>query len=125
MMTGDLQKAIEQIEKLPVDDQRLLIELVRQRLAQSQPAGPVGGIAEARPVYQAAQETAGREFYVVIERDEDGFYVGEVPQLRACYSQGRTFDELMANIKEAIALCLEEEQPAFVPEFIGVQKVRA
>jgi predicted RNase H-like HicB family nuclease len=27
-----------------------------------------------------------REFYVVIERDEDGIYVGEVPQLRACYS---------------------------------------
>ena len=34
------------------------------------------------------------EFYVVIERDEDGFYVGEVPQLRAFYSQGRTIDEL-------------------------------
>ncbi|MEM3466955.1 MAG: type II toxin-antitoxin system HicB family antitoxin [Candidatus Jordarchaeales archaeon] len=51
----------------------------------------------------------GREFYVIIERDEDGYYVGEVPQLRACYTQGRTLDELMANIREVIELCLEEE----------------
>ena len=43
---------------------------------------------------------AGREFYVMIERDEDGFYLGEVPQLRACYSQGRSLDELMETSKE-------------------------
>lgn len=57
--------------------------------------------------------SVNQEFYVVIERDEDGYYVGEVPQLRACYSQGRTLDELMANIKEVIELCLEEraEEP--------------
>ena len=42
-----------------------------------------------------------REFYVVIERDEDGFYVGEVPSLRACYSQGKTIEELLENIKES------------------------
>lgn len=52
---------------------------------------------------------AGKEFYVLIEKDEDGFYVGEVPQLKACYSQGKTLDELMVNIKEVIELCLEEE----------------
>ncbi|MDA0734779.1 MAG: type II toxin-antitoxin system HicB family antitoxin [Chloroflexi bacterium] len=52
---------------------------------------------------------AGREFYVLIEKDEGGFYVGEVPQLKACYSQGKTLDELMVNIKEVIELCLEEE----------------
>ena len=63
-----------------------------------------------------------QEFFVVIERDEDGMYVGEVPQLRACYSQGRTVDELMLNVQEVISLCLEEEQAAFA-EFIGVQKV--
>ena len=63
------------------------------------------------------------EFYVIIERDEDGYYVGEVSQLRACYSQGRTLDELMANIREAIEICLEEEDAEPVPEFIGVQKV--
>jgi predicted RNase H-like HicB family nuclease len=46
-----------------------------------------------------------KEFYVIIERDEDGYYVGEVPQLKACYSQGETIDELMNNIKEVIELC--------------------
>lgn len=64
-----------------------------------------------------------REFYVIIERDEDGYYVGEVPQLRACYSQGRTLDELMANIKEVIELCLEEGSEEVPPEFVGIQKV--
>lgn len=64
-----------------------------------------------------------RDFYVVIERDEDGFFVGEVPQLRACYSQGRTLDELMANIREVIELSLEEQANETLPEFIGVQKV--
>jgi predicted RNase H-like HicB family nuclease len=49
-----------------------------------------------------------RDFIVIIERDEDGMYVGEAPQFRACYSQGRTNDELMDNIREVIVLCLEE-----------------
>ena len=67
-----------------------------------------------------------REFYVVIERDEDGYFVGEVPQLRACYTQGRSIDELLENIREVILLCLEElgGEDKILPEFIGVQKVR-
>jgi len=65
-----------------------------------------------------------REFYVVIERDEDGFFVGEVPALRACYSQGKTIDELMMNMREVIELCLEsEEELSSISEFVGVQKV--
>jgi predicted RNase H-like HicB family nuclease len=63
------------------------------------------------------------EFYVIIERDEDGFYVGEVPQLKGCYSQGKSLDELMANMQEVILLCLEDEPAPVMPEFIGVQKV--
>jgi predicted RNase H-like HicB family nuclease len=60
---------------------------------------------------------------VVIEKDEDGFYVDEVPQPRACYSQRRSLDELMENIKEVIKLCLEEEDVDVLPEFVGIQKV--
>jgi predicted RNase H-like HicB family nuclease len=67
--------------------------------------------------------TTPREFYVIIERDEDGLYVGEVPQLRACYSQGRTIDELMTNMREVIALSLEEAADEVATEFVGVQKV--
>ena len=36
-----------------------------------------------------------REFFVVVEKDEDGFYVGEVPSLRACYAQGKTIEEFI------------------------------
>ena len=65
-----------------------------------------------------------KEFYVVIERDEDGIYIGEVPQLKACYSQGETIDELMQNIREVIEMCLEElEEEESITEFIGVQRV--
>ena len=49
-----------------------------------------------------------QDFYVIIELDEDGMYVGEVPQLQACYSQGKTIDELMTNMVEVASLCLEE-----------------
>ena len=49
------------------------------------------------------------DFYIVIEKDQDGFFVGEVPQLKGCYTQGRSLDELMANIKEVIEMCREEQ----------------
>ncbi len=63
--------------------------------------------------------SANREFYVMIERDEDGYFVGEVPQLRGCYSQGKTLDELMANIREVIELCLEADGEQTPLEFVG------
>jgi len=66
---------------------------------------------------------AHREFYVVIEKDEDGLYVGEVPGLRGCYSQGQTVDELLENIREVISLCLDEDPDQEQPEFVGLQKV--
>ena len=71
-------------------------------------------------------DTVGkREFYVVVEKDEDGFFVGEVTQLTACYSQGETLEELMDNMREVICLCLEHEDtdPDAVPEFVGVQRI--
>lgn len=48
-----------------------------------------------------------RTFHVLVEQDEDGGYIGKVPELKGCLSQGDTLDELMKNIKEAIELCLE------------------
>lgn len=65
-----------------------------------------------------------REFDVVIERDEEGFYVASVPQLPGCHTQARSLDELRERISEAIELCLEVEgTPAKSLEFIGVQRV--
>jgi len=65
----------------------------------------------------------GRDFTVIIEKGEDGYYVGSVPQLEGCHTQGKTLDELMENVKEAILLCLEVEKKEAGLEFIGVQGV--
>ena len=51
-----------------------------------------------------------RQFPVITEKDEDGFYTIECPLLAGCYSQGRTLDEAFKNIREVIALCLEERE---------------
>ncbi len=48
-----------------------------------------------------------REFDVVIERDEDGFYVASIPALPGCHTQARSLDALMERIREAATLCLE------------------
>lgn len=47
---------------------------------------------------------------VVIEKDEDGFYVVECPVFSGCYTQGKTLDEALKNIREVIELCLEERE---------------
>ena len=63
-------------------------------------------------------------FTVVIEKDEDDYYVGHVPSIKGCHTQGRTLDELMKNIKEAIELCSEVEGKEIEPEkFVGVQNI--
>lgn len=63
-----------------------------------------------------------REFSVVIEKDEDGFFVASVPALKGCHTQAKSLDKLMKRIKEAIELCLEVEEPP-VTEFVGIQRV--
>ena len=64
-----------------------------------------------------------REFSVVIEKDEDGYYVGSVPGLKGYHTQAKSLDELMERIKEAILLCLEVEGKDIRVEFVGVQRV--
>jgi len=48
-----------------------------------------------------------REFNVIIEKDEEGFYIGSVPELPGCHTQAKTLDQLQDRIKEAIELYLE------------------
>jgi len=47
---------------------------------------------------------------ILIEKDEDGFYVVECPVFSGCYTQGKTMDEALKNIREVIVLCLEENK---------------
>jgi len=46
---------------------------------------------------------------IIIERGEDGYFVASVPSLRGCWSQGKTREEALKNIREAIDLYLEPE----------------
>lgn len=54
-------------------------------------------------------------FSVTIDRDEDGVWVAECPSIPGCVSQGRTREEALANIKEAIAGCLEARAEQGLP----------
>lgn len=47
------------------------------------------------------------KLHVIIEQDEAGYYVAEVPALPGCFSQGKTYEQAIANIKEAIKGWLE------------------
>ncbi|MBZ4660012.1 MAG: hypothetical protein JG766_1935 [Desulfacinum sp.] len=65
-----------------------------------------------------------KQFVVLIEKDQEGYYVATVPALRGCHTQARSLDELMSRIKEAIQLCLEVEGEDMEPlDFVGVQQV--
>jgi predicted RNase H-like HicB family nuclease len=48
-----------------------------------------------------------RQFDVVIERDNEGYYVATVPQIPGCHTQAQSLDEVAQRIREAIDLCLE------------------
>ena len=48
------------------------------------------------------------DFKVILEPDEESGYVVTCPSLSGCYSQGEAIDEALANIREAIELCLED-----------------
>ena len=66
-----------------------------------------------------------RTFNVIVERDpETGFLVGSVPGWPGAHSQGATFDELVENLQEVIAMLLEDGDPKLESEFVGLQTIR-
>lgn len=76
-----------------------------------------------------------QQFKVIIEQDEDGYFVASAPALPGCYTQAKTLPELKKRIREAILLCLEvaEIDPqyrrrlkdlAYEPSFIGLEMVK-
>ncbi len=64
-----------------------------------------------------------REFNVVVERDEAGWYVASVPALPGCHTQAQSLDELMSRIREAIEAYLDVGEVPSPLEFVGVQRV--
>ncbi|MGA2515624.1 MAG: type II toxin-antitoxin system HicB family antitoxin [Thermodesulfobacteriota bacterium] len=65
-----------------------------------------------------------KEFTVIIEQDEEGYYIAEVPELKGCHTQAKSLDTLMERIKEAIQLCLEVYGKKYpITHLVGVQKI--
>ncbi len=62
-------------------------------------------------------------YTVVIEQGEDGFLIASVPAIPGCHTQGKTLDELMAHIKEAIELCIGEGVAAPECKLLGAQSI--
>ena len=76
-----------------------------------------------------------KQFKVIIEQDENGYFVASVPALPGCYTQAKTLGELTKRIREAISLCLEVAETDFQyqkrikefasePLFIGIETVK-
>ena len=72
------------------------------------------------------------QFKVIIEQDEDGWYVASVPELEGCYTQGKTVEQVRGRIKEVIRLVLETDKtaikaklqhPISTPNFLGIEDI--
>ncbi len=64
-----------------------------------------------------------KEFHVIIEKDEDGFLVADVPELPGCHTQAKSLDKLMKRIHEAVLAYLESKVARSHIEFVGVQRI--
>jgi predicted RNase H-like HicB family nuclease len=88
--------------------------------------GPIGGLAQPGVLWHRKfmRKSGKREFSVIVERDEEGYYLASVPELPGCHTQARSLDKLIERVREAIELCLEVERDVrATTEFIGVQRV--
>lgn len=76
-------------------------------------------------VIPVKMEGKSLNYTVLIEQDEDGIYIAKVPDIPGCYTQGKTVEQAMERIREAIQVCLEaEELEDVMPlKFIGIQQV--
>ena len=67
-----------------------------------------------------------RQFTVVVEKDfETGLFVGYVPGFPGAHSQGSSLDELHENLREVIAMLLEDGLPELEAAFAGIQTITA
>ena len=64
------------------------------------------------------------EFDVIIEKDEENYYISEVVGLPGCHTQAKSMDELIKRTREAISLYLSSEKGLKIKEkFVGIQKI--
>ena len=60
---------------------------------------------------------------IIIETDEDGYYIVSCPTFKGCHSYGKTIDEALKNISEVIDICLEETEVTAQNKFVGFREL--
>ena len=60
---------------------------------------------------------------IIVEMDEDGYYIVSCLLFKGCHSYGETIDEALGNIREAIEICLEETKVEELNKFVGVREL--
>jgi len=53
---------------------------------------------------------------ILVEQDEDNFYIVSCPVFKGCHSYGKTVDQALSNIREVIDMCLDEENENVTPQ---------
>lgn len=65
-----------------------------------------------------------KNFTAVVERDPvTGLLVGYIPGFPGAHSQAASLDELNANLREVVAMLLEDGEPKLEAEFVGTQRI--
>ncbi|MFV9677226.1 MAG: type II toxin-antitoxin system HicB family antitoxin [Methanosarcinales archaeon] len=60
---------------------------------------------------------------IIIEMDEDEYYIVSCPLFRGCHSYGETIDDALENIREVIEMCLEETKVEELNKFVGFREL--
>ena len=60
---------------------------------------------------------------VIIETDEDGYFIVSCPLFKGCHTFGKTIDEALEKIREVIGICLEETNSEELNTFIGFREL--
>jgi predicted RNase H-like HicB family nuclease len=76
------------------------------------------------PFMSKLASTTADPFTVLVEQDDDGYFVATVPELRGCHTQAKPLDVLMRRVAEAIALCLLDTPRRASRTFVAVQQVQ-
>lgn len=60
---------------------------------------------------------------VVVELDEDNVFIVSCPAFKGCHTYGKTIDEALANLKEVVEMCIEEQPSEPLNKFIGIREM--
>ena len=64
-----------------------------------------------------------KRFPIIVEQDEDGYYILSCPLFKGCHSYGETIAEALENIKEVIEICIEETKIENLNKFVGYREL--